>query len=98
MHAPNENITAQAFLTRHLVTSWDYRHPSSLAAVRLAVGLGLVVLSVMLFSVGDWWAAPLLLVAAVIFTDMFCVLRIVQGQACPVPAGAQPTPAHGRQE
>jgi hypothetical protein len=34
-------------------------------------------------SAGDWWAALLLLVAGVAFTAMFCVLRIVQGQAAP---------------
>jgi hypothetical protein len=39
----------------------------------------LVVLSALLFSIGDWWAAPLLLVAAATFTAMFYVLRIVQG-------------------
>ena len=97
MHAPNDNIApSQAFLARHLVTSWDYRHPSALAAVRLGAGIGLVVLSVLLFSIGDWWAAPLLLVAAVIFTAMFCVLRIVQEQAAP--AGAQPTLARGHRQ
>jgi hypothetical protein len=94
MHAPNDSAAlSHAFLARHLVTSWDYRHPSALAAVRLGAGIGLVVLSVLLFSIGDWWAAPLLLVAAVIFTAMFCVLRIVQGQAAP--SGAQPTLARG---
>ena len=80
MHVPNDNVAAsRSFLTRHLVTSWDYRHPSALAGVRLAAGIGLVVLSVLLFSIGDWWAAPLLLVAAVAFTAMFYVLRTVQG-------------------
>jgi hypothetical protein len=97
MHAPNDSgASSHAFLARHLVTSWDYRHPSALAAVRLAVGIGLVVLSVLLLSIGDWWAAPLLLVvAAAIFTAMFCVLRVVQGQAAPGPAGAQPSLARG---
>jgi hypothetical protein len=97
MHAPNDSAALQhAFLARHLVTSWDYRHPSALAAVRLAVGIGLVVLSVLLLSIGDWWAAPLLAVAAVIFTAMFCALRIVQGQAAPGrSAGGRPTLARG---
>ena len=62
MRAPNENVTSsRSFLTKHLVTSWDYRHPSVLADVRLAAGIWCVVLSVLLFSIGDWWAAPLLL-------------------------------------
>jgi hypothetical protein len=52
--------------------------PLCLAGVRLAAGIWCVVLSVLLFSIGDWWAAPLLLVAAA-FTAMFYVLRIVQG-------------------
>jgi hypothetical protein len=79
MHAPNENVTpSRSFLTKHLVTPWDYRHPSVLAGVRLAAGIWCVVLSALLFSIGDWWAAPLLLVAAAAFTAMFYVLRIVQ--------------------
>ena len=79
MYAPNDNVTAsRSFLTRHLVTSWEHRHPSVLAAVRLAAGIWLVVLSALLFSIGDWWAAPLLLVAAAAFTAMFYVLRTVQ--------------------
>jgi hypothetical protein len=80
MHAPNENVTpSRSFLTKHLVTSWDYRHPSVLAGVRFAAGIWCVVLSALLFSIGDWWAAPLLLLAAAAFTAMFYVLRIVQG-------------------
>jgi hypothetical protein len=80
MHAPNENVTpSRSFLAKHLVTSWDYRHPSVLAGVRLAAGIWLVVLSALLLSIGDWWAASLLLVAAAAFTVMFYVLRIVQG-------------------
>jgi len=46
--------------------------------VRLAAGIWLVVLTALLFSIGDWWAAPLLL-AAVTFTATFYVLRTVQG-------------------
>ena len=77
MHAPNENVTpSRSFLMKHVVASWDYRHPSVLAGVRLAAGIWCVVLSVLLFSIGDWWAAPLLVAAA--FTAMFYVLRIVQ--------------------
>jgi hypothetical protein len=80
MHAPNENVTpSRSFLTKHLVTPLDYRHPSALADVPLTAGIWLVVLSALLFSIGDWWAAPLLLVAAAAFTAMFYVLRIVQG-------------------
>ena len=80
MYAPNDNVTpSRSFLARHLVTSLDYRHPSAFAAARLAAGVCLVVLSALLFSIGDWWAAPLLLVAAATFTAMFYVLRIVQG-------------------
>jgi fatty acid desaturase len=44
-----------------------------------AAGIWLVVLSALLFAIGDWWAAPLLVVAAVLFWAMFYVLRIVQG-------------------
>jgi fatty acid desaturase len=80
MHAPNGSLApSRPFLTKRLVTSLDYRHPVALAAVRLAAGICLVVLSALLFSIGDWWAAPLLLVAAVTFTAMFYVLRIVSG-------------------
>jgi hypothetical protein len=80
MRAPNDNITpSRSFLAKHLVTSWDYRHPSVLAGVRLAAGIWLVVLSALLFSIGDWWAAPMLVVAAVLFSATFYVLRIVQG-------------------
>jgi hypothetical protein len=75
MRAPNENVTpSRSFLTKHLVTPWDYRHPSVPAA-----GIWCIVLSALLFSIGDWWAAPLLLVAAAAFTAMFYVPRIVQG-------------------
>jgi hypothetical protein len=75
MHAPNENVTpSRSFLAKHLVTSLDYRHPSVPAA-----GIWCIVLSALLFSIGDWWAAPLLLVAAAAFTAMSYVLRIVQG-------------------
>jgi hypothetical protein len=80
MDAPNENVTPpRSFLAKHLVTSWDYRHPSVLAGARLGAGVWLVVLSALLFSIGDWWAAPLLVVAAVLFSASFYVLRIVQG-------------------
>ena len=80
MHAPNDNVTpSRSFLTKHLITSLDYRHPSVLADVRLAAGIWLVVLTTLLFSIGDWWAAPLLLAAAVTFTATFYVLRTVQG-------------------
>jgi hypothetical protein len=75
MHAPNENVTpSRSFLTKHLVTPLDYRHPSVPAA-----GIWCIVLSALLFSIGEWWAAPLLLVAAAAFTAVFYVLRIVQG-------------------
>jgi hypothetical protein len=44
MHAPNDNVTpSRSFLTKHLITSLDYRHPSVLADVRLAAGIWLVV-------------------------------------------------------
>jgi hypothetical protein len=70
---------SRSFLTKHLVTSLDYRHLSVLAGVRLDAGIWLVALSALLFSIGDWWAAPLLLAAAVTFTDTFYVLRTAQG-------------------
>ncbi len=80
MPAPNYDVTPwRAFLTRYLVTSWDYHHPSALAGVRLAAGIWLVVLSALLFTSGDWWAAPLLAAAAMLFSATFYVLRIVQG-------------------
>lgn len=47
--------------------------------MRLAAGIWLVVLTALLFSIGDWWAAPLLLAAAVTFTATFYVLRTVRG-------------------
>ena len=91
--APNENVApSRSFLTKYLVTSWDYRHPSVLAGVRLAIGIWLVVLSVLLFSIDGWWAAPLLVVAAALCTTIFYVLRIVQGQpADPSAAGRDGT-------
>jgi hypothetical protein len=56
MHAPNDNVTpSRSFPAKHLVTSLDYRHPSVLAGVRLAAGIWLVVLTALLFSIGDWW-------------------------------------------
>jgi hypothetical protein len=79
MYAPNDNVApSRSFLKRHLVTSWDRRHPSVLAGLRLGAGIWLVVLSALLFSVGDWWAAPLLVVAAVLFSATFYVLRVAQ--------------------
>jgi len=80
MHAPNDNVTPpRSFLAKHLVTPWDYRHPSAFASVRLAAGIWMVVLCALLFSIGDWWAAPLLVIAAALFSATFYVLRIVQG-------------------
>ncbi len=80
MPAPNDGVTPwRSFLARYLVTSWDYHHPTALAGVRLAAGIWLVVLSVLLFGAGDWWAAPLLAAAAMLFSATFYVLRIVQG-------------------
>jgi hypothetical protein len=38
----------------------------------------MVVLTALLFAIGDWWAAPLLIVAAMLFTAMFYVLRVAQ--------------------
>jgi anti-sigma B factor antagonist len=65
--------------------------------VRLSAGIRVVVLSALLFSIGDWWAAPLLLVAAA-FTAIFCVLRIVRGYALPAPADAQRSRALGHRK
>ena len=80
MNAPNGNVApARSFLTRHLVTSWDYRYPSMLAGLRLGAGIWMVVLTALLFAIGDWWAAPLLVVAAMLFLAMFYVLRVAQG-------------------
>jgi hypothetical protein len=80
MPVPDDDVAAwRSFLTRYLVTSWDYHHPSALAGVRLAAGIWLVVLSALLFASGDWWAAPLLAAAAMLFSATFYVLRIVQG-------------------
>jgi hypothetical protein len=79
MNAPNGNVTpSRSFLARHLVTPWDYRHPSVLAGLRLGAGIWMVVLTALLFAIGDWWAAPLLLVAAVLFSATFYVLHVAQ--------------------
>jgi hypothetical protein len=80
MPPPNDGVPAwRSLLTRYLVTSWDYHHPSALAGVRLAAGIWLVVLSTLLIASSDWWAAPLLAAAAMLFSATFYVLRIVQG-------------------
>ena len=46
--------------------------------MRLAAGIWLVVVTALLFSIGDWSAALLLLAAAVTFTATFYVLRTAQ--------------------
>jgi hypothetical protein len=71
--------------------------PSVLVGVRLSAGIRVVVLSALLFSIGDWWAAPLLLVAAA-FTAIFCVLRIVRGLRPPRSGGRPAQPCSRPQE
>jgi hypothetical protein len=75
MHASNDNVTpSRSFFTKYLFASCDCRQAT---ATPLS---WLVVLSALLFSIGDWWAAPLLVVVAmVLFSATFYVLRIVQG-------------------
>lgn len=80
MPASNENVPpSQSVLMKHLVTSWDYRHPYVLGGVRLAVGIWLFILGVLLCSIGYWLGLLLLVVAAVLFWVGYRVLRIVQG-------------------
>jgi hypothetical protein len=44
-----------------LTTSYDVRHPVVMAWVRFIAGAWLVVLTALLFSIGDWWggSAPI---------------------------------------
>jgi hypothetical protein len=50
-----------------LTTSYDLHHPVAMAWVRFVAGTWLVVLTVLLCSIGDWWALVLLLAAGLLF-------------------------------
>jgi hypothetical protein len=50
-----------------LTTSYDLRHRVAMAWVRFGAGVWLVVLTVLLCSIGDWWALELLLAAGLLF-------------------------------
>jgi hypothetical protein len=50
-----------------LTTSYDLHHRVAMAWVRFVAGAWLVVLTVLLCSIGDWWALVLLLAAGLLF-------------------------------
>jgi hypothetical protein len=58
-----------------LTTSYDKRHPYLMGGIRLAVGVWLVVLSVLLLWIDDWWGAVLLIPAGLSFVVGARVLR-----------------------
>jgi hypothetical protein len=58
-----------------LTTSYDLRHPVAMASVRFVAGAWLVVLTVLLCSIGDWWALVLLLAAGLLFWVGWRVLQ-----------------------
>jgi hypothetical protein len=68
MHAPADNgASPRSVVRRLLLRSWDYRHPRGWAGARFAVGAWLVLLGVLLLAYGHWWAAWLLVAAALAF-------------------------------
>jgi len=58
-----------------LTTSYDLRHPVAMAWARFAAGTWLVVLTVLLCSIGDWWGLVLLLAAGPLFWVGWRVLQ-----------------------
>ena len=58
-----------------LTTSYDVRHPVLMAWVRFVPGAWLVVLTALLFSIGDWWGVALLVPAGILFWVGVRVLR-----------------------
>jgi hypothetical protein len=58
-----------------LTTSYDLRHRVAMAWVRFGAGVWLVVLTVLLCSIGDWWALVLLLAAGLLSWAGWRVLR-----------------------
>jgi hypothetical protein len=58
-----------------LTTSYDLRHPVAMAWVRFVAGSWLVVLTVLLCSIGDWWALVLVLAAGLLFWVGWRVLQ-----------------------
>jgi hypothetical protein len=58
-----------------LTTSYDLRHPVAMAWLRFVAGAWLVVLTVLLCSIGDWWALVLLLAAGLFFWVGWRVLQ-----------------------
>jgi hypothetical protein len=62
----------------HLTSSFDLRHPVLMAWLRFVVGAWLVLLTVLLCSIGDWWGTVLLLGAGLHFWVGWRVLRSSQ--------------------
>ena len=58
-----------------LTTSYDLRYPVALAWARFVAGAWLVVLTVLLCTIGDWWALVLLLAAGLLFWVGWRVLQ-----------------------
>jgi hypothetical protein len=58
-----------------LTTPYDARHPVVMAWVRFVPAAWMVVLTVLLWSIGDWWATVLLLPAALAFWIGWRVLQ-----------------------
>jgi len=61
-----------------LTTSYDARHPLLMAWVRFVSGAWLVVLTLLLCSIRDWWGAVLLLPAGLLFWVGRRVLQRIQ--------------------
>jgi len=61
-----------------LTTSYDARHPVLMASVRFVSGAWLVVLTLLLCSIRDWWGAELLLPAGLLFWVGRRVLQRIQ--------------------
>ena len=61
--------TGHATRTRSVIMKFPgggfgYRHPRTIGAVEIVVGMWVVFLSILLLSQGYWWAVSLLVVAA----------------------------------
>lgn len=61
-----------------LTSSYDLRHPVVMAWARFIAGAWLLFLIALLFSIGDWWAAALLVPAVLLFWVGWRVLRGTQ--------------------
>ena len=64
-------------LAARLTTSFDKRHPFLMSGLRLAAGIWLVFLFAALLSIGDWWAAVLLLPAGILLVVGSYVLVVI---------------------